>query len=184
MSGHGNWAPLGLKSEIQKELLEYWSDKSGHRPMPSRADLDPVDIPHLLPHIGLIDVLGGGLRFRYRLIGTNLNEVFGQDFTGTYLDQARSGDHLNYLDALYKRCIQGPRVVYSESESSYENRTHLWVARLLLPLSRDGERVNMILYSEVFMSRQLWSIDRPRKQFVTDSIIGVREIERRESGIA
>ncbi|MHA1570610.1 MAG: hypothetical protein ACTSWM_02215, partial [Alphaproteobacteria bacterium] len=41
----------------------------GERPFPSRADPDPLDIPHLLPAVSLVDVLTDPIDFRFRLVG-------------------------------------------------------------------------------------------------------------------
>lgn len=183
MAGQGIWPHLGIKSGLQQELLDYWDSRCVYSAMPARADIDPIDIPHLLPHIGLIDVLGGGIRFRYRLVGTHLAEVFGTDFTGTYLDQAVDRVDINHLLGLYKRCAQGPRIVYSESEFSYRDRSHLWVSRLLLPLSSDGMRVNMLMFSEVFTSKYLRDTAEEPSPVITDAIVGVREIARHEAGV-
>ena len=65
--------------------LAYWIDKRGSRLLPSRRDIDPVEIPpKILPHLQIIDVVDGGARFRYRLIGTATVDAYGEDFTGRY----------------------------------------------------------------------------------------------------
>src|SRR5947207_13056937 len=63
--------PIG--DERLQRLYAYWRHKAADRSLPSRADLDPVEIPKLLPHIMLIDVLPSG-GYHYRLIGTE-NEI-------------------------------------------------------------------------------------------------------------
>ena len=42
--------------ERSARLYRYWWEKRGSRPAPFRADLNPVEIPDLLPIINLIDV--------------------------------------------------------------------------------------------------------------------------------
>ena len=37
------------------EFLDYWHGKCAGRPMPTRADIDPLDIPRLLPHVYLVE---------------------------------------------------------------------------------------------------------------------------------
>ena len=39
------------------EFLEYWRGKCDGRAMPARADIDPLEIPRLLPYVYLVDVL-------------------------------------------------------------------------------------------------------------------------------
>ena len=67
---------------ILGETLGYWQRKRQGRTMPSRGDIDPIEIPKLLPHVQLIEAVGE--RFRYRLIGTALAQAFGRDYTGAY----------------------------------------------------------------------------------------------------
>ncbi len=57
------------------EFHEYWQRKGAGKGLPGRADIDPVDIPHLLANVFLIDVVGGSpQRFHFRLVGTRITE--------------------------------------------------------------------------------------------------------------
>ena len=62
------------------DLYRYWLAKRGGRPMPQRSDINPTEIPALLPYIGIIEKADGELR--YRLIGTSMAEQLGFDATG------------------------------------------------------------------------------------------------------
>ena len=53
-----------------EEAYRYWQRKAATRAMPCRADIDPTEIPKLLPDVMLVDVLPGG-RYRYRLRRTD-----------------------------------------------------------------------------------------------------------------
>ena len=67
----GDWQAL-VEPQV-RQFLDYWeSRRRGRSRMPGRPNLDPADIPGLLPGVFLVDVLlsGSGLRFRYRLLGT------------------------------------------------------------------------------------------------------------------
>lgn len=171
---------LAIESEIQKQVFEYWESCRGTRAMPARADIDPVDIPKLLPHIGLIDVLDGGQRFYYRLVGTNMNRVFGTDFTGTYLFERKSGSYAYFLQDLYRRAVSGPSAVFSETDFGYEDRRHLWIERLVLPLSDDGRQVNMLLFSNVFRVKSLFGSESNLKPFLESAIREIAEVRQTE----
>jgi hypothetical protein len=73
-----------------RTLLEYWNAKRGARPMPLRADIDPAEIPALLPYLMLLDVEPAPLRFRYRLAGSNTYDIRDglkvRSVTGRYVD--------------------------------------------------------------------------------------------------
>jgi hypothetical protein len=56
--------------------------------MPSRADMDPVELPRaLLPNLFLVDVEESPRRFRYRLVGTELTAIMRRELTGRYIDE-------------------------------------------------------------------------------------------------
>ena len=61
---------LDFKSSIVKDCYSYWRGKVIGDRLPSRSDIDPVDIPKLMPHAVILDVRREPeLDFRYRLIG-------------------------------------------------------------------------------------------------------------------
>ena len=71
-----------LVMQGQRELFDYWHISAGVRRMPARSDLDPLKVPKLLPCIGLIDVREGLDKASFRLAGTRLHDIYGQEITG------------------------------------------------------------------------------------------------------
>ena len=133
-----------------RALFGYWAEKRGERAMPARADLDPLEIPTLLPIIGLVDVLDGGARFRYRLIGTEIVDVGGHDPTGRFLDEALpDSGYADYLIGMFREVTRERRPLYGESDFHGQGRIERRVRRLLMPLSRDGRSVDMIFGGQV-----------------------------------
>jgi len=121
--------------------------------MPRRADIDPTDIPKLLPKIMLVEVLASG-RYRYRLIGTENDEAHGVNATGRYLDEVLPGpEYRTHVLELYDECVRSGRALYSEclfvSPQQRAPERHRKV--LFLPLSDDGETVNQVLVVQVFL---------------------------------
>jgi len=137
-------------------LLKYWMSKCGARPLPSRAELDPLEIVPLLPRIGLIEVYGSeNLRFRYRLIGTEMVQTYGIDYTGTWVDESKSGFYADLLINLYSEAARTMRPRYSSSVFTYLDnarleKEQLAINRLILPLSSDQNSVDLLLFSNVF----------------------------------
>jgi hypothetical protein len=130
----------------------YWQSKAAGRAMPSRADIDPVEIPGLLPHIMLVDVLEDG-GYRYRLIGTEIERAHGVKATGRRADEMiRDPDYRKHVLGLYAECLRERRPVFSEG--LFLSPTALMPERyrkvLFLPLSQDGDRVNMLLLVVTF----------------------------------
>ncbi len=135
-----------------QEALEYWRRKAAGKAMARRADIDPVDIPKLLPDVMLVDVLPSG-RYRYRLIGTENADAHGMNATGRYLDEVLPGpEYKAHVLGLYDECIRSRRPLYSEclfiSPQHRVPERHTKV--LFLPLSEDGETVNQVFVVQVF----------------------------------
>src|SRR3546814_7649374 len=97
-----------------KALYDYWqSIRPNDLALPGRRHFDPLDIPELLPNIWMLDVKRDPLRFRFRLIGTEIVRFTGRDSTGQWLDEVypgyaesdafrRSEEHTSELQSLMR----------------------------------------------------------------------------------
>lgn len=138
-------ADLKLASPLQQRAFAYWQSKLSGRSMPSRKDIEPTEIPELLANIVLVDVSHDPLDFRYRLIGTAIVERIAFDYTGkrfTDLDHQQPGSRV--WDTAARLCSERAPLV---SDIPYVGPDQ-WVRGyrdLYLPLSDDGEQVNMIM---------------------------------------
>lgn len=140
--------PLGL-SERLRPLFLYWVAARGEKLMPSRADIDPVDLPlKLLPHIVLVDVLTLPQRFRYRVMGTAVTAMLGLDWTGRFVDELPETG-ISVSEQYAKMVKDGVPAVYVDDSKMYDPSLmqHKLVRyeRLLLPLSEDGSTISMLL---------------------------------------
>jgi len=144
-----------LDEPLLAELYAYWEQRRGERIAPARRDIDPIDIPHLLPHIALTEIVSEGEgqkpRFRYRLAGTQIEKRFGCSLTNRFLDELKQGSYLEFIEGLYTRLIDEKVPVYSENSFEADNATTLLAKRLMLPLSDDGDTVNMVLAGLVYI---------------------------------
>lgn len=89
-TAHNRWLSidpsLSFEAECLSDMLRRWERWRGERPMPERADFGPADLRGHLGWVVLIDVEPAPLRFRYRLIGSEVTQAVGRDSTGRYLD--------------------------------------------------------------------------------------------------
>lgn len=97
---------LAWEDEILDRTYAYWRGKRQGDRLPSRGDLDPAEIPRLLPNLFLIDVLRDPLRFRYRLIGTAITERFQRDSTGRLIDESLYGPYAKAMQGLFARVVE------------------------------------------------------------------------------
>ncbi len=138
---------------VIRDVHAYWlSIHPAAGGLPGRQHVDPCAIPHLLPHLFLVDVERPPLRFRYRLVGTAFVELMGCDRTGCYLDEVHPGFHgevrRHYVDAVEQR-----RPVYRKGRAifSVEAKRFLGMERILVPIAANGTDVDMILGGIVYI---------------------------------
>lgn len=131
-------------------LYRLWNARLAGRPLPARADFDPIDMVALLPHLYLLDV--GPVtetatpRFRYRLIGTAIVNLLGRDSTGKYVAEPLHGDRTVGLQRLFTLVAETRAPVVIKGHIFYiRDKSWVFVEALLLPLSADGGTVDMIM---------------------------------------
>ena len=78
---------LRFRSKNLEQLQEFWQSKRKGQEMPLRTDDEPTEIPTLLPYLALIDVELNPRRYRWRLVGTHINDAMGHDYTRFYFDE-------------------------------------------------------------------------------------------------
>lgn len=134
-----------IASPRLQTLYAYWNDRRAGRSMPSRADIDPVDIPRLLPNLLLIDVEPDTRRLKVRVAGTAVVEMYGSDYTGQYLDEIEFGDRRAAVLFDYTSCLESGQA-YAAEHSFWTGRgiSHR-IERVILPLSDDGETVSQLI---------------------------------------
>ncbi len=129
--------------------LLYWRSLSRGTELPRREHFNPLAIPELLPRVNLIDVvrLGGSRRYRHRLVGTELVACFRTDTTGLWFDEVYTPAHLKRQLPAYERVAIDavPNIdTISVALSGEQSRHDLVYWRMILPMTTDGERVDLL----------------------------------------
>jgi len=127
-----------------RDFYAYWLSKRGGKKVPARADIDPVEIHRFLPNIFMIDVIDAGSRFRYRLVGTALGDALG-DYSGRYVDEALPAAQYETYRRRYMRVTGELALLYEVARFGWRRRPDFVFRRLLLPLSDDQSRANILL---------------------------------------
>src|SRR5579859_7436614 len=133
-----------LRCVILQAVHSYWLEKRGDRFAPSRSDIKPEEIVRLLPYVLLMDVVGAPLRFRYRLVGTAFATEYGQEITGKFVDEIDLADKASSVIADCAEVVRSRAPSFNNWEYTKADGRHVEVERVLLPLSNDGETVNML----------------------------------------
>lgn len=131
---------------LLRRVFAYWQERAAAKGgLPSRADIDPVDLAGLdlaaLPALSLIEVKrdAGGDRLRYRVVGSLHVEIMGRDATGEIIDLGSAED-----DAASAAIATG-RPIHAERRFSPANDRTLAFEALVCPLASDGRKVDMLL---------------------------------------
>jgi hypothetical protein len=127
------------------DLLAYWRGKLNGRAMPSRADIDPLEMKAWLGNLVLVEFFGEVARYRVRVDGTNVAEIGGLGRTGKGAEALTSETERNLLFRQYATVFDQHVPAYYETEFTNSEGRYLRESKLLLPLSADGTAVNMIL---------------------------------------
>jgi hypothetical protein len=93
MTGADDPAPEAVFIDAPRDadlrtLYEYWDTVRGDRPMPRRADIDPSEIPRLLPYVIMYNALPGGGGYTIRLVGEEVVRLNGSNGTGARPDRS------------------------------------------------------------------------------------------------
>jgi hypothetical protein len=138
-----------LTSQRVAEFFAYWQRICVGESVPLRAAIDPAEIPRLLPYLVIAEIEAEPLRIRYRLVGTQVVESNGADFTNRYLDECNFA-----VEALLAECYS--RLVDTRAPvfAYYEWHKKEWRASKgatganetgFFPLSSDGTKIDLAI---------------------------------------
>lgn len=129
-------------------LHDYWRQiRPPGASMPGRQHFSPEAVPRFLPMIRLYDVCRDPLRFRYRLVGTELVRTSGRDLTGQWFDEAAPAAYAARSLANLVFVASGQGYCYRRGFPLFMigDKDHLTSERIMLPLASDGQMVDIIL---------------------------------------
>jgi hypothetical protein len=140
-------------------IFSYWDSRRGARRMPSRADIDPVELRALVNNIALYDVVEPepsgetGRLYRVRLVGSDIVAFDGRNTTGEWVGAGKPPELVAQITGMLTSIVVGraPRfrtgIAYWRRDKSYRR-----FESCFLPLSPDDDAVNMILNAISFGS--------------------------------
>jgi hypothetical protein len=128
-----------------EEIFAYWASRRQSGRLPGRASIHPEHFKRHLPTISLIDVLPNAGGYRIRLAGTGLYGVYGREITGKTLDEVYNSAAADYWRAELDKVVEQRRPGVGVHNFAWRGAGHLSVLWLRLPLSRNGQDVDMIL---------------------------------------
>ncbi|MEH6405480.1 MAG: PAS domain-containing protein [Sneathiella sp.] len=137
-----------LSSNKNHKLLRYWEALPKADKIPQRANVDPIDMdPEILPHIFLCSLFHNPFTVRFRLQGTYINGLLGQNYKGKELNEETFGSSAEAIKDLYKHVAegQGAHAVHESIKSS--TGVEILAEVLYLPLLGETGNIEFILGS-------------------------------------
>ena len=128
-------------------VQQLWHRFFRHGRLPSRADFSIEDLRPWLGKLILVDVLHNpdGIDLFYRVHGTKLAEILGQELTGKRLSDLQPPELRALIHAEYLEVLAARKPMVFRRRRSYGDLGTYLVERILLPLSRDGGTVDQVL---------------------------------------
>lgn len=140
---------LAFRSQLilgeQRELYDYWRRCFRSGAIPSRNDIDPIAIPHLLPGLSILDAEEGLEAIRYRLAGTRVCQIYGDELTGRAIFDLDLQNKIEYWRAVYQQVLIAKLPMQGVVRGPVAHRDHLLLFWLRLPLADESGNINKIL---------------------------------------
>lgn len=140
---------LAFRAELilreQRELYDYWRSCAQSKPIPLRFDIDPIQIPQLLPGLSLLDVGNDLNALRYRLAGTRVREIYGTEITGQAVFGGGMQYKRDYWFSVYRKVIEEQAPMQGAVRGPVPGREHLILIWMRLPLAGLSGAVERVL---------------------------------------
>ena len=148
--------PVTLSSEIADErlrrLIAYWYSKRGAHLVTRRVDIDPLEMPWILPHAWLYDFEPASGRFFCRLAGEGVREGYPFNIIGRYLDEIIGPEDWEATRTTHRAIMETPAIGHSRGRHyrpALGRAGH--VERLILPMSDEsGGAITMIFGASIY----------------------------------
>ncbi|WP_366554997.1 PAS domain-containing protein [Aquibaculum sediminis] len=147
--------PLIDLNEISSPLVlrayDYWKGKHRNGHLPARADIDPLEIPELLPNVLISQAKQDPFSIVYRLAGTEVVAMNKMDLTGKPLNYGieQPAWRQYWRDAYWLGCSER-RPIFGADTYEYRDREHVNFEWCILPLAQNGVDVDMFFEIEAY----------------------------------
>lgn len=166
-----------MRHSTSRSLYRYWNEVRGDRIAPHRFEIEPSQIPELLPETFILETVDDD-HLRYRLAGTRLADQFGQDFRGANFFALWDGrDRTAIIKKLATVTECGAAAVIVTEASCRRGRKAIFEF-VVLPLIHTSGNIDRLLGAASCANLPEWIGDEPLvRQRLIDARIVVPEIE-------
>ena len=137
--------PTEIRDARLLGLLGYWQGKLQGRMIPARRDIDPIEMKPWLGNLMLVEFPSDPMQYRVRLDGVNIQQFYGNSREGKGVEVMTSEEERRIVLPQYILVLKQKQPAYYETAFVTSEGIPTSQRKLLLPLSDDGEQVNMVL---------------------------------------
>jgi hypothetical protein len=131
-----------INSSLIAGLERHWDSV---RAMPRRDEIDPIELVPWLPYVSMMELHYDPFRVRYRVVGTEVARIIGEDFSNRWLHETGWGESAIALNRLlYERVSEKRAPTYGLSTVTWQGKPDHVFQWVLFPLG-DGDVVTHCL---------------------------------------
>jgi hypothetical protein len=150
-SATDSFAAEALSQPVLRRIVDYWIERAAGRPMPTRADIDPVpQRPSLVPFLSLVELRPPPRRFFFRVFGgvafEHRHDLVPRNLAWRYLEDVPVHNRKEDTLAAFARAADSGRPAYLAwtFETAIAGATASFAAALL-PLGADGRTTHLLV---------------------------------------
>lgn len=128
-------------------LAALWREHAEGERIPERGAFGPETLHALgvLPHVMLVEVVDGGARFRYRLIGTAITTTVERDATGKFFDELYTPRTMKKATDSLQWVLRERQPLRTTDQFDVRGKEHIGYEALVAPLGNGGDEIALIL---------------------------------------
>lgn len=145
------WAPRAEEAQTApiRHLIRYFEHRSAGVSAVPAATLDPAEFRPALGYVNIVEPVDGGCDFRFRIFGTFVAAVTGQDLTGQLVTQMPASDYVvDHALACYRAAFARRLPLLSLRIPLGAESTRRW-ERVILPFVGPTNGVSRLLIGVV-----------------------------------
>lgn len=140
--------PASLQHPMLQQLYRYWDSKRSGRMAPRRADIDPADFYYAIGWVHLFDVSRGVEHFVVRVLAGQAERAFGLGVDFRTPEDAKDVEFHEMAQRDLRWVLANGKPLRSFHDVTTQRRRYR-LEGVMLPLSDDGQTVNMVLIASV-----------------------------------
>ena len=136
---------------LQRLHADWLAAKPGDG-LPGHDFVDPGRLKYLLGHLLVIGVVRGAqdaMRFHYRLIGTEVVDRLGRDFTGLWMDEHADPEVAREGPLACRLTVESRRPVHATARRVIFDKRYP-LEYLLLPLADAGGAIDRLVIAQLY----------------------------------